>query len=99
MNTTDIKESRLNIRCGHRARALLDKAAAYAQTSVSESVLSHDLVSAGQVAQAHEAITLTPVDFQLHAFAWKVWTFVLACVIFGRLNTRVSLANQAILKK
>jgi uncharacterized protein (DUF1778 family) len=64
MNTSTIKESRLNIRCDLRARQLLDKAAAYAHVSVSEFVLSHALASAEQVVQAHESITLTPTDFQ-----------------------------------
>ena len=64
MGTTTVKESRLNIRCDSRARQLLDKAAGYARVSVSEFVLSHALVSAEQVVQAHESITLTPQDFE-----------------------------------
>jgi len=64
METTALKESRLNIRCDVRARALLDKAATYAHVSVSEFVLSHALSSAEKVVQAHESITLKPEDFQ-----------------------------------
>ena len=64
MGSATTKESRLNIRCDDRARQLLDKAATYAHVSVSEFVLSHALVSAEQVVQAHESITLRPKDFQ-----------------------------------
>jgi uncharacterized protein (DUF1778 family) len=64
MNPTTTRESRLNIRCDLRTRQLLDKAAAHAHVSVSEFVLSHALASAGQIAQAHESVTLTPADFQ-----------------------------------
>ncbi|MGD9889072.1 MAG: DUF1778 domain-containing protein [Halothiobacillaceae bacterium] len=57
-----IKESRLNIRCGLRARLLLDKAA-YSQLSVSEFVLKNALAVAEDVVQSHEAITLSEDDF------------------------------------
>ena len=64
MENTTVKESRLNIRCNGHARELLDKAATYAHVSVSEFVLTHALVSAEQVVQANECITLTPKDFR-----------------------------------
>ena len=64
MTTTTLKEGRLNIRCDHRSRELLDRAATYAHVSVSEFVLSNALASAEQVVQAHESITLQPEDFQ-----------------------------------
>lgn len=64
MESTTVKESRLNIRCNGRARDLLDKAATYAHVSVSEFVLSHALASAEKVVQANECITLKPEDFQ-----------------------------------
>ncbi len=64
MSTTTTKNGRLNIRCDSLARQLLDKAAAYAQTSVSDFVLSHALASAEEVVQANESITLTAMDFQ-----------------------------------
>lgn len=64
MSTATTKESRLNIRCDHRARELLDRAATYAHVSVSEFVLSHALSSAEQLIREHEAITLQPKDFQ-----------------------------------
>jgi len=63
MEATANKESRLNIRCNTHARALLDRAAAYAHLSVSEFVLSHALASAEKVVQQQEAITLKPEDF------------------------------------
>ncbi|MDD5033223.1 MAG: DUF1778 domain-containing protein [Methylococcaceae bacterium] len=72
MNTSTIKASRLNIRCDHRARQLLDKAAAYTHVSVSEFVLSHALASAEQVVQAHESISLNPMDFQAFLAALDV---------------------------
>jgi uncharacterized protein (DUF1778 family) len=64
MNTTTVKENRLNIRCDKHARQMFNKAAAYAHVSVSEFILSHALASAEQVIQAHESITLHPADFQ-----------------------------------
>jgi len=63
MEATANKEGRLNIRCNTHARALLDRAAAYAHQSVSEFVLSHALASAEKVVQQQEAITLKPEDF------------------------------------
>ena len=50
-------------RCNTHARALLDRAAAYAHLSVSEFVLSHALASAEEVIQQQETITLKPEDF------------------------------------
>lgn len=64
MSITTTKDGRLNIRCDSRARQLLGKAAAYAQTSVSDFVLSHALASAEEVVQANESITLQAIDFQ-----------------------------------
>jgi uncharacterized protein (DUF1778 family) len=64
METSTLKESRLNIRCDVHARKLLDKAATYAHVSVSEFVLSHALASAKEIVQANESITLKPADFQ-----------------------------------
>ena len=64
METTTIKQSRLNIRCDSRTRQLLDKAAGYAHVSISEFVLSHALASAERVVQTHESITLKPKDFE-----------------------------------
>ena len=64
METTTLKESRLNIRCDNHTRQLLDRAASYAHVSISEFVLSNALASAERVVQAHEAITLKPKDFE-----------------------------------
>lgn len=64
METTTLKESRLNIRCDSYARQLLDKAANYAHVSISEFVLSNALASAERVVQTHESITLKPKDFE-----------------------------------
>lgn len=64
METSAIKESRLNIRCDMRTRTLLDKAATYAHVSLSEFVLSQALASAEKIIQANENITLNPEDFQ-----------------------------------
>ncbi len=64
METTMIKESRLNIRCDSRTRQLLDKAASYVHVSISEFVLSNALASAERVVQEHESITLKPKDFE-----------------------------------
>lgn len=67
--TTLIKNTRLHIRCDQQARDLLDKAAAYAQMSISEFVLRHAVEQAQSVVEAHEAITLKQEDFAafLHA--------------------------------
>ena len=64
METSSLKESRLNIRCDSNTRQLLDKAASYAHVSISEFVLSNALASAERVVQAHESITLRPKDFE-----------------------------------
>jgi len=64
MENSTSKESRLNIRCDLRTRALLDKAATYSHTSLSEFVLSQALATAEKIVQAHENITLQPEDFQ-----------------------------------
>ena len=65
METTALKESRLNIRCDSYSRQLLDKAANYAHVSISEFVLSNALASAERVVQEHESITLKPKDFEI----------------------------------
>ncbi len=64
METTTLKESRLNIRCDSHTRQLLDKAASYEHVSISEFVLSNALASAERVVQNHESITLKPKDFE-----------------------------------
>ncbi len=64
METTSLKESRLNIRCDNHTRQLLDKAANYSHLSISEFVLSNALASAQKVVQKHESITLKPKDFE-----------------------------------
>jgi len=61
--STLVKDTRLHIRCDQEVRRLLDKAAAYAQMSVSEFVLRHAVEQAQSVVQAHEAIALAPDDF------------------------------------
>lgn len=64
METTTLKENRLNIRCDSHTRQLLDKAANYSHLSISEFVLSNALASAQKVVQEHESITLKPKDFE-----------------------------------
>lgn len=64
MTTTTLKDSRLNIRCDTHARALLDRAAAYARVSISEFVLRNALATAEAVVQHHESITLAGDEFQ-----------------------------------
>lgn len=61
--TVTTKDTRLHIRCDRQVRALLDKAAALAQTSVSEFVLRRAVEEARAVLAAHESITLTQEDF------------------------------------
>ncbi len=64
METTTLKESRLNIRCDSHTRELLYKAASYEHVTISEFVLSNALASAERVVQTHESITLKPKDFE-----------------------------------
>ncbi|KAA6184250.1 DUF1778 domain-containing protein [Thiohalocapsa marina] len=61
--TTLTKDTRLHIRCDQEVRRLLEKAAAYAHTSVSEFVLKNAVEHAQSVVQAHEAITLSQEHF------------------------------------
>ncbi|MFZ1319812.1 MAG: DUF1778 domain-containing protein [Candidatus Nitrotoga sp.] len=72
METTTLKENRLNIRCDSRTRQLLDKAASYVHVSISEFVLSNALASAERVVQEHESITLKPKDFEAFLTALDV---------------------------
>ena len=58
------KDARLNIRVDRNARKLLDKAAGYAQLSVSEFVLSRAMASAREVVEAQISITLSPAQFE-----------------------------------
>jgi uncharacterized protein (DUF1778 family) len=62
--TTLVKDTRLHIRCDQDVRHLLDRAAAYAHMTVSEFVLRNAVEQAQSVVQAHEAITLSPQDFE-----------------------------------
>lgn len=64
MSIATHKPGRLSIRCDAETRQLLDKAAAYTHVTVSEFVLAQARVSAEQIIQAHESVTLTPADFQ-----------------------------------
>lgn len=57
------KDTRLHIRCDQDVRRLLDKAAAYTYTSVSEFVLRNAVEQAQSVIEAHEAISLSQDDF------------------------------------
>jgi len=66
METTMLKESRLNIRCDSHTRQLLDKAASYAHVSISEFVLSNALASAGRVVREHESIAITQACLYIH---------------------------------
>lgn len=64
MESSTLKESRLNIRCDVHARELIDRAATYAHVSVSEFVLSRALASAEEVVRAHENLMLKPEHFR-----------------------------------
>jgi uncharacterized protein (DUF1778 family) len=64
MNATPPRDSRLDIPCDPRTRQLLDQAAAIAQVSVTEFVLTQARASAERILQTHESITLSPTDFQ-----------------------------------
>ena len=72
MESTMLKENRLNIRCDSHTRQLLDKAASYVHVSISEFVLSNALASAERVVQEHESITLKPKDFEAFLAALDV---------------------------
>ncbi len=63
MNQAVTKERRLNIRCSEQTRALLDRAAGYARTTLSEFVLSRAVEAAEQVVRERESITLQQADF------------------------------------
>ncbi len=69
METSTLKESRLNIRCDSHTRQLLDKAAGYQHVTISEFVLSNALASAQRVVQNHESITLNAKDFEAFLIA------------------------------
>lgn len=58
------KDARLNIRVDRNVRKILDKAADYAQLSVSEFVLSRAVACAREVLLAQESITLSLAQFE-----------------------------------
>lgn len=60
---TDIKRERLHLRLDARSKQLLERAAGYSHTSVSDFVLKHALEAAESVVKDREEIVLSAADW------------------------------------
>ena len=60
-----IKQERMHIRVDTLAKQKLERAAAYAQKSLSEFVLGEALSAADEVIHEHETLTLTRADWEV----------------------------------
>ncbi len=62
-DAAEIKRDRMHLRLDARAKRLLERAAAYEATSVSDFVLSNAVHAAEAVIRSHERVTLTALDW------------------------------------
>jgi uncharacterized protein (DUF1778 family) len=64
-NAETVKQERMHIRLDALSKQKLERAAAYAQKSLSEFVLSRALHAADEVIQEHETLTLNEADWEV----------------------------------
>lgn len=64
-NTEIIKQERMHIRLDAPSKQKLERAAAYAQKSLSEFVLGRALDAAHEVIHEHETLTLNNADWEI----------------------------------
>lgn len=64
-NTETVKQERMHIRLDTLSKQKLERAAAYAHTSLSEFVLGQALHAADEVIQEHESIMLDKADWEV----------------------------------
>jgi uncharacterized protein (DUF1778 family) len=58
-----IKRDRMHLRLDSRTKSTLERAAAYAETSVTDFVLANAVAAAERVIDSHETITLAAADW------------------------------------
>lgn len=63
-NTETIKQERMHIRLDALSKLKLERAAAYANKSLSEFVLGQALTAAEEVIHEHETLTLSQTDWE-----------------------------------
>lgn len=61
----NVKQERMHIRLDQSSKRKLERAAAYAQKSLSEFVLKQALCAADEVIHEHETRTLTEADWEI----------------------------------
>lgn len=64
-HAADRKRDRMHLRLDARAKRVLERAASYEKTSVSDFVLAHAVRAAEQVIEARERVTLTDADWDV----------------------------------
>jgi uncharacterized protein (DUF1778 family) len=63
--TAEVKRDRMHLRLDARTKRMLERAAAYEETSVSDFVLANAVAAAGRVIDTHEKITLSSRDWDV----------------------------------
>jgi uncharacterized protein (DUF1778 family) len=62
--TAYVKHDRMHLRLDDRTKRTLERAAAYAETSVSKFVLTNAVDAAARVIKERERVTLSPIDWE-----------------------------------
>ena len=62
--TAHVKHDRMHLRLDGQDQAHLERAAAYAETSVSKFVLTNAVDAAARVIKERERVTLSPIDWE-----------------------------------
>jgi uncharacterized protein (DUF1778 family) len=60
-----VKRDRMHLRLDAKSKRLLERAASYEETSISDFVLANAVRAAERVIQAHERVTLTAADWDV----------------------------------
>ncbi len=63
--TAEVKRDRMHLRMDARAKRTLERAAAYAETSVSDFVLANAVAAAERIIDSHEKVTLSARDWDV----------------------------------
>ncbi len=63
--SADLKRDRVHLRLDARSKRLLERAASYQETTISDFVLANAVRAAERVIESHERITLTAADWDV----------------------------------
>lgn len=63
--TTEVKRDRMHLRLDSKTKHMLERAAAYEETSVTDFVLTTAVAAAERVLASHEKITLSAGDWEV----------------------------------